>query len=90
MKRMPKTFENKLRKYNELMNQTSKIHNEISNELDKAGVPYENLTATAGIYPNDPVTESLAYINNGECKTEESLNVEIESIRKVYEYFVNK
>lgn len=90
MKKMPKSFEKKLRKYNELNNKSAELHEEISNHLDDVGVPYENLVATTDPWSKVPRTESLAYINNCECKTEKSLNEEIESIRKVYEYFVNK
>ncbi|MNW70388.1 hypothetical protein D3C74_496840 [compost metagenome] len=55
-------------------------------ELEKYGVPYENLAATVDFHSDDPITEALAYINNCEGEIEDNI-IEIE---KVFLYFVNK
>lgn len=87
---MPKSFERKLRRFNRLIIESVKVDREIQEFLAKEKVPYEHLVATADPYSKEPSTEALAYINNGECRQEESLDDSIESIKEVYEYFVNK
>lgn len=67
-----------------------KLDSEIQEILEENKIPYDNLVATADPYSKEPITESLAYINNGECEDEISLNEAIEEIREVYEYFLNK
>ncbi|WP_336682823.1 hypothetical protein [Enterococcus casseliflavus] len=88
-KTMPKSFENKLRKLNRLVLETANLDKEIQEFLDTNKIPYDNLVANVGAFSKEPVTEALAYINNAECKTKESLDESIEQIRKVYEYFIN-
>lgn len=90
MKKMPKSFENKLRRYNRLIIESVKIDRDIQEFLEKSNIPYEHLVATADPDSEEPNTEALAFINNGECEKEENLKDAIERIRQVYEYFVNK
>ncbi|MFD0587680.1 hypothetical protein ACFQZE_06670 [Paenibacillus sp. GCM10027627] len=63
------------------------LHQEVIDELEKYGVPYENLTAVVvDYYGDDPITEALTYINNCEGNIDDN----IEEIEKVFLHFVNK
>ena len=86
MKHMPYEIKQKLRRY---ANSQIKIRNlalEIDRMIESYGVPLDNLMALADIYSDEPQTEALAYLHNGEC---EDLEETIKEIEKVFLYFAN-
>ena len=86
MKHMPYEIKQKLRRY---ANAQIKIRNlalEIDRMIESYGVPLDNLMALADIYSDEPQTEALAYLHNGEC---EDLEETIKEIEKVFLYFAN-
>lgn len=86
MKYMPYEIKQKLRQY---ANAQTKIRNlalQIDRMIESYGVPLDNLMALADIYSDEPQTEALAYLHNGEC---EDLEETIAEIEKVFLYFVN-
>ena len=86
MKSMPYKLKQKLRQYHNAVKKSQSIHYEINDELEKYNVPYDNLVANVDIYSDEPRTESLAFITNGEGEIEK----EIKEIENVFLYFVNK
>lgn len=86
MKYMPYEIKQKLRQY---ANAQTKIRNlalQIDRMIESYGVPLDNLMALADIYSDEPQTEALAYLHNGEC---EDLEETIKEIEKVFLYFAN-
>ena len=86
MKHMPYEIKQKLRQY---ANAQIKIRNlalQIDRMIESYGVPLDNLMALADIYSDEPQTEALAYLHNGEC---EDLEETIKDIERVFLYFVN-
>lgn len=86
MKCMPYEIKQKLRQY---ANAQTKIRNltlQIDRMIESYGVPLDNLMALADIYSDEPQTEALAYLHNGEC---EDLEETIKEIEKVFLYFAN-
>lgn len=81
---MPYALKQKLRQYDKYNQKARELHYEIVQELNKYGVPYDNLTAMA--QHGEFQTEGLAYINNGEGNIEDNIS----EIEEVFLYFVNK
>lgn len=84
MKAMPYTLKQKLRQYDKAIRKAKNLHDEIAKELERYGVPYDNLVAISDT--DEPDTEALAYISHGEGDIESN----IAEIEKVFLYFVNK
>ena len=82
---MPYSLKQKLRQYDNAQKKATSLHDEIASELDKYGVPYENLTALSCHYEGGISTEALAFINNNEGYIEDN----IDEIEKVFLHFVN-
>lgn len=85
MKKMPYTLKQKLRQYDSAQKKAFTLHDEIVSELEKYGVPYDNLTAVSDPYDGGVYTEGLAYINNNEGHIEDN----IREIEDVFLHFVN-
>ncbi len=85
---MPNEIKEKLRQYHDFNHRAKFLHGELIKIFEKYGVPYENLVACAeyGDFPEEPSTESLAFINNNEGDIEEN----IADIEEVFLYFVNQ
>lgn len=86
MKSMPYTLKQKLRQYHIANMKAKQFHDEILEELEKYGVPYENLTASADNSNDEPVTEGLTSISY--C--EGDIEVNIAEIEEVFLYFANR
>lgn len=86
MKSMPNSLKQKLRQYDKANTKARELHYEITQELDRYGVPYEHLVANHNLGSSEPTTEALAYINNCEGYIEDN----IDDIEEVFLYFVNK
>ena len=86
MKRMPYEIKQKLRQYANAQIKIRCLALEIDRMIESYGVPLDNLMALADIYSDEPQTEALAYLHNGEC---EDLEETIKEIEKVFLYFVN-
>ena len=84
MKKMPYTLKQKFRQYDSAQKKSVFLHDEIVSELEKYGVPYDNLTAVSDPY-GKPYTEGLAFINNAEGDVEDNIN----EIEEVFLHFVN-
>jgi len=86
MKSMPYALKQKLRQYNNAVKRANEVHEDIVRELERHGVPYDNLCANDSPYSREPNTEALAFITNNEGDIEEN----IADIEEVFLYFVNK
>lgn len=86
MKKMPYEIKQKLRQYANAQIKVSKLAREIDEMIEAYDVPIENLVAMADIYGDEPQTEALAFLHNGECDNIENTIKEIENI---FLYFVN-
>ena len=86
MKKMPYEIKQKLRQYANAQIKVSKLAREIDEMIEAYDVPIENLVAMADIYGDEPQTEALAFLHNGECDNIENTIKEIEDI---FLYFVN-
>ena len=86
MKNMPYEIKQKLRQYANAQIKVSKLAREIDEMIEAYDVPIENLVAMADIYSDEPQTEALAFLHNGECDNIENTIKEIENI---FLYFVN-
>ena len=86
MKKMPYEIKQKLRQYANAQIKVSKLAREIDEMIEAYDVPIENLVAMADIYGDEPQTEALAFLHNGECDNIENTIKEIED---VFLYFVN-
>lgn len=87
---MPYEIKQKLRQYNNAVLKASTLARESEQMIEKYGVPIDNLIAMGYIYSDEPHTEALAFIHNGECATELALEDAISEIEDVFMYFVNK
>lgn len=86
---MPSKIKNKIKQYNNAIQKASKLATELDAMIEEYNVPIDNLIAMATNGDN-PQTEALAYIHNGECTTESSLNEAIAEIEEVFLFYVNE
>lgn len=89
MKAMPHTIKQKLRQYANIQRKATLLSQEIEEMISDYGVPIDNLIAMAKI-PSDsdePQTEGLAFLHNGEC---DDIEGTIKDFEKVFLYFVNQ
>lgn len=86
MEQMPYKIKQKLRQYANTQIKAYQLAKEVDTMIEEYGVPIENLIACADIYDNEPQTEALSYLHNGECGNIEQTIKEIED---VFLYFVN-
>ena len=90
MNRMPYEIKQKIRQLNKAVLKAKYLSLEVETMIESFGVPVENLIAVVDIYSDEPSTEALAYINNGECATARSLEESIAEIEKIFLHFVEK
>lgn len=88
MKRMPYEIKQKLRQYANVQIKASQLSREIDEMIESYGVPVENLIAMGDTsWDNDePQTEALAFLHNGEC---DDIEGTINDIEEVFLWFVN-
>lgn len=86
MKHMPYEIKQKLRQYANAQIKIRNLAAEIDMMIESYGVPLDNLLALSDIYGDEPQTEALAYLHNGEC---EDLEETIKEIEEVFLYFAN-
>lgn len=86
MKQMPYKIKQKLRQYANVQIKASQLAKEIDAMLEEYGIPVENLIACADIFGEEPQTEALAFLHNGECDNVEQT---IKDIEEVFLWFVN-
>lgn len=86
MKKMPYKIKQKLRQYANIQYKAKLLQREVEHMIEEYEVPIENLIADADIYNNEPQTEALAYLHNGECG---NIEQSIKEIEDVFLYFVN-
>lgn len=86
---MPYKIKKKIRQYANIQNKAKYLQRELEEMIESYGVPIENLIACAdGTWDNDePQTEALAYLNNGEC---DDVDGTIEQIEEVFLWFANR
>lgn len=89
MKSMPYEIKQKLRQYARVQIKAKQLSKELGEMFDNYGVPEDNLVACADISWNsdEPQTEGLAFLHNGECSDIEET---IREIEKVFLYFAKK
>lgn len=89
MKSMPYEIKQKLRQYAKIQIRARLISKELGEMFENYGVPEENLVALGDTSWDceEPQTEGLAFLHNGECDDVEGT---IRDIEKVFLYFVNK
>ena len=87
MKNMPYEIKKKLRQYANIQNKAKYIQRELEEMIESYGVPIENLIACATRDSDEPQTEALAFLNNGEC---DDVNETINQIEEVFLWFVNR
>ena len=90
MNKMPYEIKQKIRQYNKAILKAKALEKELVNMIEEYDVPIENFEALADIYGDEPQTEALACINNGECTTEKALESSIREIEEVFLWFVNR
>lgn len=88
MKHMPYKIKQKLRQYANAQIKASQLASEIDSMIEGYGVPIENLIAMGDTsWDNDePQTEALAFLHNGECGDIEET---IKDIEEVFLWFAN-
>lgn len=88
LKQMPYKIKQKLRQYANIQNKSKNIQREVENMIEDYNVPIENLIACANTSwdSEEPQTEALAFLNNGECNDIEGT---IKDIEEVFLWFVN-
>lgn len=88
MKQMPYKIKQKLRQYANAQIKVSQLAREIDSMIEEYDVPVENLIAMGDItWDNEePQTEALAFLHNGEC---DNLEQTINDIEEVFLWFVN-
>lgn len=88
MKRMPYEIKQKLRQYANVQIKASQLAREIDEMIESYGVPVENLIAMGNNTwdSEEPQTEALAFLHNGEC---DNIEDTISEIEKVFLWFVN-
>lgn len=89
MNKMPYEIKQKIRQYNKAVLKAKDLSRDVDALIEKYGVPVENLVALTDVFSEDPSTEALAYINNGECTTDGSLEDAISEIEEIFLYFAN-
>lgn len=89
MKKMPYEIKKKIRQYANIQNKAKYIQRELEEMIESYGVSIENLIACADkIWDSDePQTEALAFLNNGEC---DDVDGTINQIEEVFLWFVNR
>lgn len=89
MKAMPYEIKQKLRQYAKIQAKATIVSQEIGNMFEKYGVPEDNLMALGSTSWDceEPQTEAMAFLHNGEC---DNIEETIKDIEKVFLYFVNK
>ena len=89
MERMPYKIKQKLRQYANIQNKAKLLQKEVEDMIEEYDVPIENLIAMAKVscYNDEPQTEALAFLNNGEC---DNIEETIKEIENVFLYFVNR
>lgn len=90
MDKIPYKIKEKLRQYNKAVLKASQLADELDAMIEQYGVPIDNLIACDDYYSGNPQTEALAFIHNGECKSETALEEAICEIEEVFLSFVNK
>lgn len=85
---MPYKIKQKLRQYANIQEKAKNIQREVESMIEDYGVPIENLIACGDTSWNneEPQTEALAFLNNGECDNVEET---IKDIEYVFLWFVN-
>lgn len=83
MRGMPYSLKEKLRQYDRTVKKAQAIHEQIVLELEKYGVPYDNLCASSDSSNDQPMTEALAFISYNEGDIEDN----IADIEQVFLYF---
>lgn len=86
MKKMPYKIKEKLRQYANIQRRAGELQKEVESMIEEYGVPIENLIACVDIYKNEPQTEALAFLHNGEC---DDIEGSIKEIEEIFLYFVN-
>lgn len=89
MDKMPYKIKEKARQYNKAILKAVNLQRELENMIEEYGVPIDNLIAIGDIYSEEPQTEALAFIHNGECTTDPALESAIDQIEEVFVWFVN-
>lgn len=89
MKAMPYEIKQKLRQYAKIQTKAKELSQEIGDMLESYGVPEDNLIALGNTSWDceEPQTEGLAFLHNGECS---DLEETIKDIERVFLYFVNR
>lgn len=87
MKNMPYEIKKKLKQYANIQNKANIIQRELEEMIESYGVPIENLIACVARDSDEPQTEALAFLNNGEC---DDINGTINQIEEVFLWFVNR
>lgn len=88
MRQMPYKIKQKLRQYANVQNKAKQLSHELGEMFESYAVPEDNLTACANIPlgSDEPQTEALAFLHNGECDNVEQT---IKDIEEVFLWFVN-
>lgn len=88
VKQMPYKIKQKLRQYANVQIKASRLAREIDEMIEEYGVTVENLIAMGDTSWNneEPQTEALAYLHNGEC---DNIEQTIKDIEEVFLWFVN-
>jgi hypothetical protein len=87
MKNMPYEIKKKLKQYANIQNKAKYIQRELEEMIESYGVPIENLITCVARDSDEPQTEALAFLNNGEC---DDINGTINQIEEVFLWFVNR
>ncbi len=88
-KSMPYVIKQKLRQYARIQTKAFRLSKEIGEMFESYGVPEENLIALGNTSWDceEPQTEGLAFLHNGECG---DLEETIKDIERVFLFFANK
>lgn len=87
---MPYQIKQKIKQYNAAVLKANALERDLYEMFEDYNIPTDNLVALADIYGDEPQTEALSYISNGECVTEEGLTHAINEIEDVFIHFANK
>ena len=89
MKSMPYEIKQKLRQYAKIQIKAKELSKEIGDMFENYGVPEDNLVGLGNTSWDceEPQTEGLAFLHNGECG---DLEKTIKDIERVFLYFVNR
>lgn len=89
MNKMPSKIKEKARQYNKAVLKAASLAKELEDMIEEYDVPVDNLIALGSIYGEEPQTEALAFIHNGECTTDSALESAIDQMEEVFVWFVN-